>query len=212
VGPDDNRSHRNWAFDLSSLTLGSCCGPRMGCAPCTSSVRRWGSPSLLMCSCGSLCPEFRRPGCSPRSQPTSRLLRKRCASSSVSRQVSAIRVPTPFNCFSSAALLGQALDPLAIFADAFAERFSFCQQRLQCCLQFRTQPSGFPRIHVPRVARAVAPVGLGQPPRRIDQRGSRPRQPNSLGPDAHLIQSATMACVHRYFAGTALHEPRQVHT
>src|SRR5450432_4222123 len=25
---------------------------------CTSNVRRYGSPSLLMCICGSLCPEF----------------------------------------------------------------------------------------------------------------------------------------------------------
>src|ERR1019366_1975757 len=37
-------------------------GPRMWCAPCTSSVRRYGSPSLLMCICGSLCPQFPRPG------------------------------------------------------------------------------------------------------------------------------------------------------
>ena len=41
-------------------------GPRMCCAPCTSSVRRYGSPSLLMCICGSLFPEFLRPGCNPR--------------------------------------------------------------------------------------------------------------------------------------------------
>ena len=40
-------------------------GPRMWCAACTSKVRRYGSPSLLMCICGSLCPEFLRPGCSP---------------------------------------------------------------------------------------------------------------------------------------------------
>ena len=39
---------------------------RMCCAPCTSNVRKYGSPSLLMCICGSLWPEFRRPGCSPR--------------------------------------------------------------------------------------------------------------------------------------------------
>src|ERR1700690_1869979 len=32
-------------------------GPRMCCAPCTSNVRRYGSPSLLMCICSSLCPE-----------------------------------------------------------------------------------------------------------------------------------------------------------
>src|SRR5215472_10422597 len=77
-------------------------GPKICCAPCTNRVRRYGSPSLLMCICGSLCPEFLRPGCSPKKQPTSRLLRKRCASSSVSKNVSAISVPTPFTCFSSA--------------------------------------------------------------------------------------------------------------
>src|SRR5580704_17534309 len=34
-------------------------GPRMGCAPCTNSVRRYGSPSLRICICGSLWPALR---------------------------------------------------------------------------------------------------------------------------------------------------------
>lgn len=42
-------------------------GPRMWRAACTSNVRRHGSPSLLMCICGSLCPEFLRRGRNPQS-------------------------------------------------------------------------------------------------------------------------------------------------
>src|SRR5580704_9340775 len=37
-------------------------GPRTWCAACTSSDRKYGSPSLLICICGSLCPELRLPG------------------------------------------------------------------------------------------------------------------------------------------------------
>jgi predicted acyl esterase len=40
-------------------------------------------PLLLMCSCVWLYPEFRLAGCRPTWQPTSRLLAKRCESSSV---------------------------------------------------------------------------------------------------------------------------------
>jgi hypothetical protein len=36
------------------------------------------SPSLLMCSCGSLIPEFLRPGRNPRKHPASRQRRNRC--------------------------------------------------------------------------------------------------------------------------------------
>jgi len=41
----------------------------MWCAACTKIVRRYGSPSLLMCICGSLCPEFLRLGCAPHGNP-----------------------------------------------------------------------------------------------------------------------------------------------
>src|SRR5215467_15296836 len=51
--------------------------------PCTSSVRRYSSPSLLMCIWGSLSPEFLRPGCNPTKHPASRLFRNRCGSSRV---------------------------------------------------------------------------------------------------------------------------------
>src|ERR1017187_7644587 len=53
-----------------------------------------------MLFCGSLSPEFLRPGRNPRKQPTSRLFRKRCGSSMVSTYVSAICVPAPFTCLS----------------------------------------------------------------------------------------------------------------
>jgi hypothetical protein len=43
------------------------------CAPCTSSVLKYSSPSLLMRICGSLSPEFLRPGCKPTKHPASRL-------------------------------------------------------------------------------------------------------------------------------------------
>lgn len=41
----------------------------MCCAPCTSSIRRYGSPSLLICSCGSLWPSFSVPAASLSSSP-----------------------------------------------------------------------------------------------------------------------------------------------
>src|SRR6267378_6351300 len=63
-------------------------------------VRRYRSPSLLILFCGSLSPEFLRPGRNPRKQPTSRLFRNRYGSSIVSTYVSAICVPTPFTCLS----------------------------------------------------------------------------------------------------------------
>ena len=57
-------------------------------------------PSLLMRICGSLSPEFLRPGCRPTKHPASRFLRKRCGSSMVSTV--AMRSPTPFTCLSNA--------------------------------------------------------------------------------------------------------------
>jgi len=45
-------------------------------------VLRYRSRSLLIFFCGSLSPEFLRPGFNPRKQPTSRLFRNRCGSSS----------------------------------------------------------------------------------------------------------------------------------
>src|SRR6267143_278559 len=63
-------------------------------------VLRYRSPSLLMPFCGSLFPEFLRPGRNPRKQPTSRLFRNRYGSSIVRIYVSAICVPTPFTCLS----------------------------------------------------------------------------------------------------------------
>ena len=69
------RNHRSFLPILSATlrqlrpqrrrSLSAPNGPRMWCAPCTNNVRKYGSPSLLMCSCGSLCPELRRPGCNP---------------------------------------------------------------------------------------------------------------------------------------------------
>src|SRR5882762_4297757 len=50
--------------------------------------------------CGSLCPEFLRPGRNPRKQPTSRLFANRYGSSIVGTYVRAICVPTPFTCLS----------------------------------------------------------------------------------------------------------------
>ena len=45
-------------------------------------VLRYRSASLLILFCGLLSPEFLRPGFNPRKQPTSRLFRNRCGSSS----------------------------------------------------------------------------------------------------------------------------------
>src|SRR6202166_1359114 len=50
--------------------------------------------------CGSLSPEFLRPGRNPRKQPTSRLFGNRYGSSIVRTYVRAICVPTPFTCLS----------------------------------------------------------------------------------------------------------------
>src|SRR5258705_320896 len=58
------------------------------------------SPSLLIFFCGSLSPEFLRPGRNPRKQPTARLFGNRYGSSIVRTYVSAIWVPTPFTCLS----------------------------------------------------------------------------------------------------------------
>ncbi len=57
-------------------------------------------PALLIFFCGSLCPEFLRPGRNPRKQPTSRLFANRYGSSIVGTYVRAICVPTPFTCLS----------------------------------------------------------------------------------------------------------------
>src|SRR6266852_7173106 len=74
--------------------------PECKCAPCTIIVRRYRSPSLLMRFCGSLSPEFLRPGRNPRKQPTSRLFENRYGSSIVRTYVRAICVPTPLTCLS----------------------------------------------------------------------------------------------------------------
>ena len=50
------------AADRCPLRMVPECGARLAPAAFADS----GSPSLLMCSCGSLCPEFLRPGCNPR--------------------------------------------------------------------------------------------------------------------------------------------------
>jgi hypothetical protein len=109
--------------------------PECSAAPCTIIVRRYRPPSLLIFFCGSLSPEFLRPGFNPRKQPTSRLFRNRCGSSIVRTYVSAICVPTPFTCLSKDT---SGYTSLAIFSirssyswTPLVQRFDFFEQRLQ---------------------------------------------------------------------------------
>jgi hypothetical protein len=117
--------------------------PECSAAPCTIIVRRYRSPSLLIFFCGSLSPEFLRPGFNPRKQPTSRLFRNRCGSSIVRTYVSAICVPTPFTCLSKDT---SGYTSLAIFSirssyswTPLVQRFDFFEQRLQNIPQLGAQ-------------------------------------------------------------------------
>jgi hypothetical protein len=51
--------------------------------------------------------------------------------------------------------LRQRFGPFVALNDAFTQRLDRGQQRLQCALQFRTQPLRFLRIHIARVAPAL---------------------------------------------------------
>src|SRR6202035_2966072 len=71
---------------------------RIYCAHCTSSVRRYPSPSLLIRISGSLFPLWLLFGRRPGNGPTSRLFSNRAGSSSVSTNVNAVIGPTPGTC------------------------------------------------------------------------------------------------------------------
>jgi len=51
-------------------------------------------------------------------------------------------------------LLHQRSNSVVVLADPFVQLFDRRQQRLQCPLQFRTQPFSFLRIHIAHIAAA----------------------------------------------------------